>query len=70
MENKIDVKIIVQNAANLLEEYKVAHLPKDTFTKYIHGYPIPKQLSYGQKTIQDKLNLIYWAVASIYTVRQ
>ncbi len=66
MENKIDVKIIVQNAANLLEESKIANLPKDTFTKYIYEYPIPKQLSYNQKIIQKKLKLIYWAVASIH----
>lgn len=66
MEDEIDIHIIAKHAAVLFDKYKVEHLPKDVFTKYISGYPIPKKLSFDQEKIQNKLRLIYWAVASIH----
>lgn len=65
MENQIDISIIAKHTAVLFDKYKVEHLPKDVFTKYTYGYPIPKKLSFDQEKIQKKLKLIYWAVVSI-----
>lgn len=64
MDNDFDIKIIAEKTSILFDKYKVQHLPRDIFTKYIYGYPIPKSLSFDQEEIQNKLKLIYWAAAS------
>jgi len=66
MKDEMDIRIIAKNAATLFDKYKVEHLPKDVFMKYIYGYPIPKKLSFDQRKIQNKLKLIYWAAVSIH----